>query len=164
MSLIKLRLFAQKDGFLISKWIADQSYQNFFRTNSLIPTEADCYNYPQWCQNLVMMIDYDGETVGMVNAYAPDYKNQIIKSGLIIDKSFRRKRIGYLAYLDWVHYLFNTYNFRKVIALIVDDKLVEPLENMGFLVEGTFVKECFVDGQYCDEIRLAAFKDSLKRV
>jgi|YelNatPaOPRAMG01_1025707.scaffolds.fasta_scaffold38887_2 RimJ/RimL family protein N-acetyltransferase len=158
---VKLRLFTASDAIYIAKWIIDEDYLTFFRYTSILPTLEECANYPAWSQNIVMMVmDENNNTIGMVNAYHVNYRNQTCKAGILIDKSVQAKGYGHAAYAKWINFLFDKMNFRKVIAEIVDEKWIEPLQKCGFEIEGKHLRECKLNGAYLDEYRLAVFKET----
>lgn len=162
--MISFRLFSVMDGQMVGKWMADPDYLKFFRYTSVLPTYEECGNYPSWSQNLVMMVmDENLNTIGMAVAYQVNYRNRNVKAGLLIDKQFQKKHMGYEAMAQWIDYLFNRYGFRKVIVENVDEFLTAPYLNAGFQIEGRHIAECFIDGKWVDEIRMACFAEDWKR-
>jgi RimJ/RimL family protein N-acetyltransferase len=116
-------------------------------------------NYPAWSQNIIMMLEAnDGQqsyTIGMVSAYHCNYRNMVVKAGILIDKQVRNQQTSSRCMEMWVEYLFNHCNFRKVVCEIIEDRLAQPLLDRGFVEEGRYRQEVCVDRNYTDEIRLA---------
>lgn len=161
---IRLRLFsAQKgDGALIAEWITDPDYITFFRNNSVLPTFEECCAYPAWSQNLVMMVDYEGQTIGMVNGYHANYRNSTVHAGAILDKRFHGLGLGHTAQVAWINCLFQRHRFRKVIVDNIHEHFTEPYLKIGFFEEGRHKAEAWVNGEWRDEIRMACFVDGFK--
>lgn len=159
---MNLRLFTASDGHLIARWMADPAYSNFFRHTSIVPTLEDCAGYPNWTQNLVMMAEIDGETIGMVTAYHADNRNRSVKAGCLLDKRYHKRGLGHDVHTLWIQHLFNQCNFRKVVVECTDEYLVEAYKGVGFQEEGRYREECFLNGKWADEIRLGCFRDEFK--
>lgn len=162
---LKLRHFLSHiDGPLIADWVLDDAYATFFRSCVFLPSFEDCMNYPAWSQNMVMMVEADGKTVGMVTGYHANFRSRTIKSGLLIDKRFQNSGYGYDAHVMWIDHLFNRRGIRKVVVEIVEPHLIGACTRMGFQEEGRYIKEAEIKGEYVDEIRLACFKEGFKTV
>jgi len=163
---LKLRLFiGQIDGPRIASWIADPEYATFFRNNAVLPSYEECFNYPAWSQNIVMMVeDEKGDTVGMVCGYGLNYRNRSIKSGIIIDKRFQNQKYGHAAHDIWFRYLFERLAFRKIIVENVDEVYTDPYYKVGFQLVGRLKAHCKVKGEYCDEILMECFDDDYKPI
>lgn len=164
--MLQLRLFSHLDGVLVSHWVTSPEYEVFFRNNAILPTREECANYPNWSQNIVIMIDNvegnQGTTIGMAIAYHVNYRNRSAKAGLLLDKEFQKKGHGHNAQFLWLNFLFNRLGFRKVIVENVDEYLTKPYLEAGFFIEGRHLKESLVNGEYVDEIRMACFNDEWK--
>ena len=163
---LKLRHFLSHiDGPLIAEWVLDDDYSTFFRNCMFLPSFADCMNYEQWSQNLVMMVqDENGQTIGMVTGYHANFKGRTIKSGGLIDKRFRCSGHAYNAQVAWIDHLFKRRGIRKVVVEIVDEYLFNPFVRMGFKEEGRFKDEHEINGKFVDEIRMGCFREDFKLV
>ena len=155
---VSFRLFNATDGLLISLWITNQAYLTFFRHNAVMPSFEDCSRYPTWSNNIVMMVvDEAGSTIGMVNGYYANWRNRVIHAGILLTEEAQHRGYGHAAFAQWVFYLAERFGFRKIVAEIVEERLVKPMERFGFEVEGVYKSECLINGEYTDEYRLAYF-------
>lgn len=162
---MKLRHFLSHiDGPLIADWVLDDAYATFFRSCVFLPSFEDCMNYPAWSQNMVMMVEADGKTVGMVTGYHANFRSRTIKSAGLIDKRYRRCGHAYNAQVKWIDHLFNRRGMRKVIVEIVDKNLIQPFNEMGFKEEGRYLDEAEINGEFVDEIRMGCFKESFRNI
>jgi RimJ/RimL family protein N-acetyltransferase len=162
--MIILRPFTQSDGYIISQWVSDLDYFKFFRNNAFLPTVEDCCNFPAWAQNIIMILEKDGQTIGMVNAYQVNIRNKTAHAGCLIDKKFQGNNTGHDAMTRWITYVFNRFGFRKIFVEHVDEYLTAAYLSCGFTQAGRLKGNCDIMGQWMDEIVLECFRDDWKPV
>lgn len=63
-----------------------------------------------------------------------------------------------------IDYCFNVLNLRKITLGVVEEytKALKLYYNLGFILEGRFIKQGFYNGHYCDTIRMALFNPNFK--
>lgn len=157
---IHLRPFnGEYDANSIAKWVSDPEYAHFFQSLGMVPTMAECREYPRWTGNSIMMVAFNAGAIGMVSMYRPSYRNGTCEFGVLIDKEYQGNELGRKATELWMQYLFSL-GFRKLIVSVIDGNLCKPMVEGGFVSEGTHQAECLVNGKYVDEYRLAYFRRS----
>ncbi len=163
-SIIKLRPFNHTDGYQIAQWVSDLEYFKFFRNCAFLPTIDECCNYPAWAQNIVMMVEQDDRTIGMVNAYQVNFRNRAAYAGCLIDKKFQGGNTGHNSMTIWISYLFNRFGFRKILVEHVDEFLTPGYFDSGFTLVGRRKAHCDVFGVPMDEIELEVFREDWKEI
>lgn len=145
----------------VEKW---QEYQKFWRRSMVLPNAEECFCYPKWSQNLVMMVEdfLSGEIIGMVVGYSADIRNGIIYAGFMLDTERQGQGYGTAAVLEWVSHLFDREGFRKVAVEMVDDYFIGPLLNLGFLQVGRRIKHMRVGSEWMDELLLECHSEDWK--
>ena len=111
-----------------------------------------------------MMIEQDGKTIGMVNAYQVNIRNKIAHAGCLIDKEFQGNNTGHDAMTHWISYLFNRFGFRKICVEHVDEFLVSPYLKTGFTTVGRRRAQCDIMGEWMDEIEMECFREEWKPI
>lgn len=158
---VHFRPFTPQDGYKIAEWFFDPAYEAMFRNTLITPTLEDCANFPVWSQQMVMMVvNEGGETVGMVTGYYLNLKAKNLHCGILLDKKFHGQKYGNSTQLAWFNFLFKQRGFRKIIVENVHMQFTEPYQRRGFEVEGVHKKECLMNGEYVDEIRLACLAEN----
>jgi len=147
-------------GHYIGKWITDPQYAHFFQGISVVPTLAECENYPKWIGHSVMMIHAGGSVSGMVSMCNPIYRNGTCELGVLVDASKQKSGIGREAGNKWVRYIFNI-GFRKVHVSVVNPNLADMMTKDGWTLEGEHKNEVLDNGKYATEFRLSLFKPEL---
>ena len=156
---MNLRPFKQEDADLLSKWLLDPDYSKFFRNWVVIPSYDDLRNFPNFSANMVLVIEENGKSIGMVVAFDFNSKKQTCEVGIIIEKEFHKSGHGREAIKRWYQFLFDHVNLRKIKVHVVDDWLVKELmEQHGFKFEGVEIEECFHGGKFVNEYRLVLFR------
>lgn len=121
-------------------------------------------NYPAWSQNIIMMLDaeVDGKvyTIGMVSAYHCNYRNMTAKVGILIDKEIRNQKVSSKCIEEWLTYLFERSNFRKLSAEVVEERLAAAMVLRGAEKEGCYKNEVNVDGHYVNELRYGLLREN----
>ena len=145
-------------GRYIARWIADPLYKHFFQGIGMVPTMADCVDYPRWTGHSVMMVSSGSSVVGMVCMYRPSYRNGTCEVGLLIDKAHQSRGVAAEAGKLWQEFLFSL-GFRKVTANILDEGLSQVLTKRGWKLEGVHEKEALIDDEYVTEYRLAYIRE-----
>lgn len=78
---------------------------------------------------------------------------------VLLGPGAKGKGYGTDAVRGLLRFAFSDLNLHKVFLSVLADNLaaVRAFEKAGFLREGTLKDEFFVDGRYCDALRMAAF-------
>lgn len=142
---MKLIPFQSKHGKLISEWILDPVYKDYFITLDVLPTADDCANYPKWAGHTIMMIE-DKDVIGMVSANNISYRSRTVDVGILIDKKYHKNGAGSEAMKLWISFLMNQMGFRKLVAKITDQKWLDALKEYGFKQEGILLRQHRIDG------------------
>lgn len=163
MKNVYLRPFTGYDGQFVARWIFDDEYERYFRHTSMVPTLEECSNYPNWSQNIIMMVNNENnETIGMASAYHVNYRNRVAKAGLLIDKAYQRQLYGHNAQKSWLDFLFRRMGFRKIIVENVDEWLTSAYLDAGFTTVGRLKANSLINNEWKDEILLECFAEDFK--
>ncbi len=164
---IQLIPFTEANWGNLACWYYDEQYKGLFRQYSRAFSETDMRNYPKVVGGEVFMIHLvsTGEVIGMCQ-FTPDWKkNRAAYTGCLIDVKFQGNRYQNEVYALFYNYLFNTLGFKKIIVEVLESNasLKKAAIACGFLFEGTLYRECFMDGQFHNELRYSMSDEFFNR-
>lgn len=104
-------------------------------------------------KNVVFIINFDGEDIGMVQLNSIDWISKNCNFGIaIFDRSFQGKGLAAEAMDLLFHYAFNTLGLHKISLEVVsfNEKAIKSYENFGFEKEGTLKEHYFWENKFHD--------------
>lgn len=151
-------------GTIMMEWYYDRDYQNFFRH---LPQVLKYENFQQFESVLggqIFTIHKKGTSsddsimdsvIGCV-VIKPDGKtNRACHVGVLLDKKHQQKQYCSQSFIVLLNYVFNDLGYKKAIIEILEkhESLKQIVTKHGFLYEGKLYDECFMDGEWCNELR-----------
>ncbi len=117
---------------LYSKHIHDNSERRFIATNK------------------------DNESIGLVELIEINYIHRNAEFQIIIAPYFQGQSYASAVIHKALDYAFTILNLHKVYLLVSEDnhKALHLYQKLGFIEEGRLVQEFFINGKYCDAIRM----------
>ncbi len=104
----------------------------------------------------------DGKHIGFIGLHSIDWINRRATTGTVIGaKQFIGKGYGTDAKMLLLDYAFNSLGLRKICSRVFafNERSVRYSEKCGYVVEAQLKDHHFVDGEYCDEILMAVFRE-----
>ena len=153
--------FETGDWEHIARWFYDPEYWGFFRHQPRAYKIHEFQTYPQIVKAEIFMVRLKAtaEVIGMVQLMPDGKANRGFHIGLIVDKKYQKQRFPLEIFLSVFDYCFNRMGYRKAMIEILESNegLKRTLVESGFLFEGKFIGECFMDGQWVNELRYCMF-------
>lgn len=157
-----IRPWTAEAAVKLNDWMYDDHYKNFFRHQPRLFTYDQLLNYPKEVGAQVLVIYAKDRIEGQypiigIAQITPcsDKTNQGFNIGLIIDKYYQGNRYPLESFIAVFDYCFNKLGFRKAVVEVVKthESLLRIVKENGFLKEGEFIGECFIDGKFVNEYR-----------
>lgn len=141
----------------LAGWYYNDKYLYFFRHHGKAYTQQEFENFPQitGAQFFILVDPEKGTGVGLIQ-FTPDCKNnKAFYIGILLDESVQGNRYPLEAFDCFFNYAFNRLGYRKAIIEILENhsSLKKIVTENGFLFEGKLYNECFLDGEYVNELR-----------
>lgn len=116
-------------------------------------TETHLYDEPMPYE-LIFSIDFETKMVGEISLKSIRWFNRKAEIGIYIQQGFREKGIAGQALRLFIGYVFNTMNFHRLEAEVVDynSSAKRLFENLGFKQEGILREAKFFNGRFHDII------------
>lgn len=160
----------QYDAPLLSKWMLDPDYANFFRGQLMPSTFDDCIDYQKWSGVVALMImkksekeDEQDETAGMATLSKFDLRGKSVHCNAIADKKFQGNHDMRATVKITLDYCFKVLGLRKIITVFVEDRFRDFCESLGFKYEGIQFKDSYVNGQWIDVHRMSVLVEDWKQ-
>lgn len=101
-------------------------------------------------EQLRLVIDVDGEAVGLVDLFNFQPKHRRAELGMALLKSVRGKGYGTEAFRQIVRYSRDVIGLHQIYTIVPESNTasVRALEKTGFSVSGTLKDWCFNAGEY----------------
>ncbi|WP_028863439.1 spermidine N1-acetyltransferase [Psychromonas aquimarina] len=98
----------------------------------------------------------DNESIGLVELIEIDYIHSNAEFQIIIAPDFQGQNYAQALIHKALDYAFTILNLHKVYLLVSEDnsKAIHLYLKSGFIEEGRLVQEFFINGKYCDAIRM----------
>jgi RimJ/RimL family protein N-acetyltransferase len=103
------------------------------------------------------------ERVGYFRLSNHSITNQNIYIGADIHPQFTGKGLGFLAYKEFMLFLFAEYNLEKISleVLSTNERALSLYKKLGFIQEGVKRKEALKNGIFVDSIIMSILKDEI---
>ncbi len=152
----------EKDYNIIEKWISDEKGR-LFLLSRLTAKEHDLDELLSDSNNSFGIITLKDDTPIGLLAFL-DYDNINNKAELrklLGEKEFRGKGFAKEATKLWVEYGITKLKLRKIYLHTIDTNIanIRLNKDLGFKIEGILRKECLIDGEYHDVLRMALIVD-----
>ena len=108
-----------------------------------------------------LLIEYDGEVIGLVSYYWEDEKTRWLEAGIALYQSTNwGKGIGRKALVPWVTHLFETLEIERVgmTTWSGNPRMIACGKAVGFQVEGVLRKVRYHEGEYYDSVKLGVLR------
>ncbi|MFT6985713.1 MAG: diamine N-acetyltransferase, partial [Psychromonas sp.] len=98
----------------------------------------------------------DNESIGLVELIEINYIHRNAEFQIIIAPQFQGKNYARALINKALDYAFTILNLHKVYLLVSQDnsKAIHLYQQSGFIEEGRLVQQFFINGKYCDAIRM----------
>ena len=146
-------------------WINDPEVRVFLNSNQPISWQQE----KEWFEDIskrdksiILAIVAEDKLIGSIGLHAIDHINSTATLGIVIgNKDYWGKGYGFDAEMTFLNYIFNNLGIRKVCASVFtfNKRSHCCAAKCGFKEEGVRRKQILRDGEYQDEILLAAFKE-----
>jgi RimJ/RimL family protein N-acetyltransferase len=165
---VYLRPIGKEDVPLLLQWLNHPETRRYLA--QLFPLTESAES--EWVENLHkkqnenivlgIMRTRDSKLIGVVGLHRIDWKDRRAVTGAVIGNSrFRGKGYGTEAKMLLLHYAFYTLNLRKICSSVLGFNTRSQAYNKkcGYKVEGVLRQHIYKDGEYCDEVQMAVFKE-----
>jgi RimJ/RimL family protein N-acetyltransferase len=137
-----------------------------WRYHGAVPTR-EAFASQLWSGVLVQFIVTARKSqvpIGLVVAYNADQRDGHAYFAVLMSKEAERSGYGIAAAELFIHYLFNTWPFRKLYAEIPEYNLPVLGNRMGALLkeEGRLKGHFYCDGQWWDQITVAIYPEDFR--
>ena len=161
-----LRPIEKRDLEKLNRWKNDESVFKFLG-GGYKPVSVD--QQASWMDNMMdlngnnkrfMILDENGDAIGMTGLYSIDWTHRTCEVGLYIgESSARRKGFALMAYFSLEKYAKNYLNLRKIkLNVVRNNNAGKKLwDKVGFKEVGVLHQERYINGEYCDLIIMEKF-------
>lgn len=162
---IILRPIIKNDLEKLNKWKNDEEVYKYLG-GGFNPISID--QHSQWIDKLIQIdnvnkrfiIEYDGQSVGMIGLYSINNIHQNCEIGLYIgERDYRGRGIAKTAIILIEEYAKKYLNLKKIKLFVVEENLSAKNTWMksGFDYVGTLKKERYIDGEFKNLIIMEKF-------
>jgi len=164
---VVLRPLSQDDAPRLLRWINDPEVRRFLEVST--PTQD--HEEVEWIsglskrknEDIVLAIETaEGQHIGNMGLHKINWRNRTASTGAMIgEKEFWGKGLGTEAKMLLLHYAFNTLNLRRITsqAYAFNERSIAYSKKCGYTEEGVLRQHIFRDGEYCDLVCLAVFRE-----
>jgi len=155
--------FTPELGVHLLKWYYDLDYTNFFRHQVQVLRLEDFQRYEQLLGGQLFSIhkkDLDSSNImdsviGCVLVKPDNKSNRACHVGMLIEKKHQQASLCSQTSTLIGNYIYNSLGYKKIIMEILEshETLKQIITSHGFLYEGKFYNEAFVNGEWCNELR-----------
>lgn len=145
------------------RWINDPEVRCFLSSYLPVSEQKEIEWFDEKDENKIRLAieTKKGKFIGNIVLERINYRNRTATTGIIIgEKEYWGKGYGTDAKMTLLNYAFNVLNLRKIYSQVLafNKRSINYSKKCGYTTEGTFKKDCFVNGKYVDIICLAVFK------
>lgn len=110
---------------------------------------------------MVFRLEHNAKLIGEFSFKTIKWLNRKAEVSILLLPEYHRKGIGNKVLNRMLQFAFNTLNFYRLEAEIIEGNQasIKLFEKMGFVKEGVLRKAKYIDGQYFDILRLGLLKD-----
>lgn len=114
--------------------------------------------------NLKLIIEYEGEALGLATLENIDWKNRVASHGIKLLSRAQGKGIGTDAVKTICNYAFNELQLNRLEGGVLENNIasLKLYEKCGWKKEGIFKEYVFKNGKYLDYFPLAILKKEFK--
>ena len=136
----------------ILKIIEDVAVSKFLNEKRLYPEPMP--------DSIIFGIEAVGEIIGETALKNIRWYNRKAELSLFIKPEFQGKKIGTEVLIKMMNYAFNTLNFYRLEAEVIDYNEISKklVENLNFTLEGRLRQAKYHDGKYFDILRYGILK------
>jgi RimJ/RimL family protein N-acetyltransferase len=110
---------------------------------------------------MIFRLEHNNSLIGEASFKTIKWINRKAELSILIIPEFQRRGIGYKVLCRLLEFAFNTLNFYRLEAEIIEGNhaSIQLFSKLGFVQEGILRKAKYIDGVYYDIIRLGLLKD-----
>lgn len=160
---IRIRLFDKDTDYnIVQRWLEDEfgrwfllsrSYTRDVTLDQLIEDERNILG-------IIALPDYT--PIGLMGYLDYDkFHHKVEMRKLIGEEKYREKGYAKEATMLWIQYGINNLGLKKIYLNTIENNIrnVTLNKEMGFQIEGILRKECFIDNDYYDLLRMGLVVD-----
>lgn len=169
---ILLRPVSENELQILHRWRNMDSYRSLFqnRRNSISLDEFRIeYKKDLEKQRHVQFLivsNRTSEPIGLIYSYNANMIDGYVFMGTYIDDRYQKRGYGAKASVLFIKNIFDMYPIQKICVDIFsyNNQSLSGCLNLGFIKEGEFVRQRFYFGKHWNIIRLALFREGLKKI
>ncbi|MGD9898865.1 MAG: GNAT family N-acetyltransferase [Calditrichaceae bacterium] len=155
-------MILREDGIrIISVNIEDSALEELLNDSSALKYLSETRMHTEKMPAVVMFaIKKENQLIGEVSLRNIKWYNRKAELSIFIADKYQGKGYGKTALLAVIKYAFETMNFYRLEAEVVDynDRARKMIEKMGFIPEGRLREAKYYDGKYYDILRYGFLK------
>lgn len=166
---VYLRLLDESDiGEEYIQWLNDPEVTRYLGTSRFPATPSSIRKYLERFEDstfglILAIIDMESDQhIGNVTLSRIDWIHRRGDTGIMIGrKEFWGKGYAFEAWSLLIEFAFKQLGLYKITAGAIAEHAssVSVLKRLGFQIEGILRKECFIDGEYRDAIRMGLLRE-----
>jgi RimJ/RimL family protein N-acetyltransferase len=165
----KLREIRRSDMSAINVWRNDpEMIEKLLAPFRYISSDVDCKWFEDYMQNrnaavrcAIVETACEDKIIGIVSIVDIDPINRTAGVGIMLDKEYRSKGIGFFAFKTLLDHAFNNMNLNRIAGDVLEYNTSSKklLEKLGFITEGVKRQAVYKNGRYVDAIMVACLKE-----
>lgn len=165
---ILLRAIEEKDLEILREMINDEEFEykvvGYSFPISTIQQKKWYETVNENKNNLKLVIEYEGETVGLATIDEIDWKNRSAFHGMKLVKKVQGKGIGKDVVKTICNYAFNELQLNRLEGGMLETNLpsLKLYEKCGWKKEGLFKQYVYKNGKYLDYFPVAILKEEFR--
>lgn len=154
----------QAHAACLEKWTTNQNYKYYFKNIPEIFTFHQLSQFPLLLNMNVLMIEAEGQIVGMATWDNVRVLPRSCEMGFLIDKDFQGKGYTKDAFMFFLNYLFSRLGFHKVSAKVAANEFNTVGKSVwgGFTHHAILKDEFYLDGKWQDDVLLSVLDHEFK--
>ncbi len=164
---VRLRIITEDDAPTLATWMNDPETTQYI--TRFLPVTIAAQR--EWIEKLYKTNDNfvfglettEGDTlIGTMGIHSVKYQHGTATTGAVIgNKEYLGKGYGSEAKMLLLKYAFDTLGLRKIGAVVYsfNERSLAYQKKCGYKVEGVLKNQHFINGQFCDEVLLAVYRE-----
>lgn len=115
---------------------------------------------------MLFRLEHNAKLIGEASFKTIKWLNRKAEISILLLPEYHRKGIGYKVLCRMLHFAFNTLNFYRLEAEIIEGNhaSIQLFKKLGFVQEGVLRKAKYIDGIYYDILRLGLLKEEYEAI
>ena len=155
---VTLRAIEKRDVELLRSWRNHPEMRKYLFSHMPVSEVQQAGWYERTASDshnqILMVEDRTGLTVGYVQLSHIDHKNRSVEVGIHLSPEAQGKGYGRDAFRTLMRFAFREMNMHRVYLQVFDfnSRAIALYEQLGFREEGRFRDAVFREGRYCDVV------------